>query len=250
MLVFLFIGTWSVTAQDFIFLRNGEMLEGKVAEVSSTEIRYHRQENLQGPMIVIPTANVLSIRYENGNYEVINAGTVNNTDITITQERTPEASQTDLTQNTVVASDKLTVGININLGGFFYQGVSFGVEFNKSKLNAELNVFIPGFSLIRIDRDQYGGSYGQESFVILCAINYFYRTQNGGAYTGGGIVYEKRGSSTYFYFGFNGGYKFELPSGLYFRTGGFIGVGLIFWDGRIGDTSTRIKPNLAIGYNF
>ena len=72
--VFLFIGgLFSVIAQDMIILRDGNMLEAKVLEISPTEIRYKRFEHLDGPTIVVPAANVLSIKYENGVLEIINA---------------------------------------------------------------------------------------------------------------------------------------------------------------------------------
>jgi len=64
-------GIISVNAQDLIILRNGNIIEAKVMEISPTEIRYKRLNNLNGPMIVIPADSVLSIRYENGITEVI-----------------------------------------------------------------------------------------------------------------------------------------------------------------------------------
>jgi len=70
--VMLVIGVFSVNAQDLIILKNGNVIEGKVMEISPTEIRYKRLNNLNGPMMIIPADNVLSIRYENGITEVIN----------------------------------------------------------------------------------------------------------------------------------------------------------------------------------
>jgi len=55
-----------IRAQDLIILRDGNIIEVKVMEISPTEIRYKRFDNLEGPTIVLPTLNVLSIRYERG----------------------------------------------------------------------------------------------------------------------------------------------------------------------------------------
>ena len=72
--VFLFVGgLFSVKALDMIVLRDGNIIDAKVMEIHPTEIRYKRSDNLDGPMIIIPKDSVLSIKYENGVLDVINA---------------------------------------------------------------------------------------------------------------------------------------------------------------------------------
>ena len=47
--VFLFVGgLFAVNAQDIIVLKDGNMIEAKVTEISSSEIRYKRFDNLDG----------------------------------------------------------------------------------------------------------------------------------------------------------------------------------------------------------
>ena|GEM_PF-6692952 len=76
--VFLFIGgLFSVNAQDMIILRDGNMIEAKVMEIHPSEIRYRRIDNLNGPMFIIPKDRVLSIKYENGVLDIINASPAN-----------------------------------------------------------------------------------------------------------------------------------------------------------------------------
>ena len=58
-------------AQDLIVLKSGNIIEVKVMEISPTEIRYKRFDHLDGPVIVIPVVDVLSIRYENGRVDII-----------------------------------------------------------------------------------------------------------------------------------------------------------------------------------
>ena len=70
--VFLLMGLFSVSAQDLIVLRDGNMIEAKVMEISPSEIRYKRIDNLDGPMIIVPKDSVLSIKYENGVVDIIN----------------------------------------------------------------------------------------------------------------------------------------------------------------------------------
>lgn len=53
----------SVQAQDMITKRTGEKLEAKVLEISTTEIKYKRFSNLEGPTYVIPKNEVMLIQY-------------------------------------------------------------------------------------------------------------------------------------------------------------------------------------------
>ena len=59
-------------AQDLIIMRDGSWIEARITEISPTEIRYRRFDHLDGPIIVLPAANILSIRYENGMVQIIN----------------------------------------------------------------------------------------------------------------------------------------------------------------------------------
>lgn len=56
---------------DLITLKNGEEINGKVLEISQTEIRYKRCDNLEGPTIIIDKAGVSQIKYANGSSELI-----------------------------------------------------------------------------------------------------------------------------------------------------------------------------------
>jgi len=67
-------GVFAASAQDLIILRNGNIIEAKVTEISPTEIRYKRANHLDGPTVIVPVRDVLSIRYENGMTEVMNPG--------------------------------------------------------------------------------------------------------------------------------------------------------------------------------
>jgi hypothetical protein len=76
--IFLLIGgAFYAQAQDMIVLKDGNVIEAKVMEISPTEIRYKRFDHLDGPTIVVPAANVLSIKYEKGVLDIINASPTN-----------------------------------------------------------------------------------------------------------------------------------------------------------------------------
>jgi len=72
-------GVFYANAQDLIVLKNGSMIEAKVMEISPTEIRYKRFNHQDGPTIVIPANDVLSIRYANGMTEIIGGSTTGGT---------------------------------------------------------------------------------------------------------------------------------------------------------------------------
>lgn len=59
-------------AQDVITLRSGETINGKVAEVGTTEIRYYKTDNADGPVYVVGKSEVVHIGYANGTKDVFN----------------------------------------------------------------------------------------------------------------------------------------------------------------------------------
>lgn len=62
-------------AQDIITLRTGETINGKVAEVSTSEVRYYKSSNINGPVYVATKADISQILYENGSKDVFAATT-------------------------------------------------------------------------------------------------------------------------------------------------------------------------------
>jgi len=67
----LFLFGASLYAQDIITLRNGNEVRARVTEISATEIRYLRFDNLDGPTRIIPRSDVFFIAYEDGTQEII-----------------------------------------------------------------------------------------------------------------------------------------------------------------------------------
>lgn len=60
-----------LSAQDRIILKNGNTLEARVTEIQSSEIKYKRFDNLNGPVYSLPKSDVFIIMYENGTKEII-----------------------------------------------------------------------------------------------------------------------------------------------------------------------------------
>lgn len=167
-------GVFSVYAQDLIILKDGNTIEAKVIEISPTEIRYKRFDHLDGPTIVVLAAEVLSIRYENGRTEIINA---------ITQPSTVQ------TLNQPIRNPRFnTLGVTIG-----YLGVSnFGFSLKGTVSPAKYTFF--DFNL--------GLGFSDFSFNGNINFNGFVPFNKGGWYGGlglGGGVYESGDSMNGFF---------------------------------------------------
>jgi hypothetical protein len=73
-LVFLFL-TIITYGQDLITKKNGDDIKAKVLEVTLSEIKYKKYENIDGPIYSLLTKELLIIRYENGSKDLFNQGT-------------------------------------------------------------------------------------------------------------------------------------------------------------------------------
>lgn len=59
----------SLSAQDIIVKKNGDIIKAKVLELNETQIKYKNYTNIDGPLYTINIGEVLSITYENGEKE-------------------------------------------------------------------------------------------------------------------------------------------------------------------------------------
>lgn len=57
-------------SQDIITKKSGEDIQAKVLEVTTTEIKYKKFDNQNGPTFIILKSDVLMIRYENGTKDI------------------------------------------------------------------------------------------------------------------------------------------------------------------------------------
>ena len=53
-------------AQDIIVMRDGSIVQSKVTEITSSEVKYKKYSNLDGPLYTIDKNTILAINYENG----------------------------------------------------------------------------------------------------------------------------------------------------------------------------------------
>ena len=71
-----FIATFLVAnllfSQDVLTKKTGDDIKAKVLEVTTTEVKYKKFDNLNGPIFSILKSELLLIRYENGSKDVFN----------------------------------------------------------------------------------------------------------------------------------------------------------------------------------
>lgn len=67
--------TSTIFSQDIITKKTGEDISAKVSEVTQTEIKYKKFDNLDGLIFSILKSEVLMIRYENGTKDIFNETT-------------------------------------------------------------------------------------------------------------------------------------------------------------------------------
>jgi len=57
-------------SQDIITTKTGEDILGKITEITKTEVKYKKFDNLDGPLYTMLKSDILMIRYENGSKEI------------------------------------------------------------------------------------------------------------------------------------------------------------------------------------
>ncbi len=61
-ILFTLIFTLNLAAQDIITKKNGDDVKSKVIEITFTEIKYKRFDNLEGPIFTLPKSEILIIQ--------------------------------------------------------------------------------------------------------------------------------------------------------------------------------------------
>jgi hypothetical protein len=69
-LLILFFASMSLFAQDIITTKSGDDIKAKVLEVNTTEIKYKKIDNIDGPIFSVLKSEVLIVRYENGTKDI------------------------------------------------------------------------------------------------------------------------------------------------------------------------------------
>ena len=79
----LLLAGYSALAQDIITKKDGTDIQAKILEVTTSDVKYKKYSNLEGPVYTIPKSDILIVRYMNGENEVF------------TESQTPEDQNSD-----------------------------------------------------------------------------------------------------------------------------------------------------------
>ena len=88
------IASLTVSAQDVIVKKDGSTILSKVTEIGTTDVKYKKWSNIEGPLYTIAKANVQSINYENGEVETFSE------EVKPSQEPFANGFSTQITENT------------------------------------------------------------------------------------------------------------------------------------------------------
>ena len=95
----LLFSTSDVFSQDVIVKLDGTTVLSKIVEIGTTEVKYKKYTNLDGPMYTIKKSDILSINYENGEKESFGDEMNNSNKNEITEEYRLEAGTNIPLQN-------------------------------------------------------------------------------------------------------------------------------------------------------
>ena len=107
----------SCFSQDMITLKTSEDIESKVLEITNTEIKYKKSDNMNGPIFTLQKSDVLMIRYENGTKDIFNKEKVEGL------TATPEAVEVDLYTQGQTAATKSYKGYKGAGNGTFFTSI-------------------------------------------------------------------------------------------------------------------------------
>ncbi|MDR0559321.1 MAG: hypothetical protein LBG92_04075 [Prevotellaceae bacterium] len=117
---FLFSMAIAASAQDVIFMKNGDEIKGKVTEITETSVRFKKLSNENGPVYSEWKSKVSKIRYENGDEDVFDEPAKP----AETKLQTPPAGTARKAETSVVNVKKFYVDAGLSL--FFMSNHSFG----------------------------------------------------------------------------------------------------------------------------
>jgi hypothetical protein len=186
---FQFANNSNLKAQDQIFYKTGEEQLAKVLEISTTEVKFKKWDNLEGPTITITKTDVWMIKYQNGTKDLIYKQTIsatkNKSTETETEEepvknRQPKTSTQPQTQWRGVVEPESNKKANpteneIGTGFYILAGISKPLG---DFANPDLGGAKPGFTL---------------------GLEEVYRFNNSHFHGVGSLYYARNGCSSYYY---------------------------------------------------
>ena len=172
LLFFLFVCSSNIIeAQDTLSMRSGENILVKVIEVGTTEVKYKKQDNLNGPLFSILKSDLFVIKYENGTkddfsgFKNIEEYNFSGYDPSILGKADAQRFYTGYKTATAIAGISPILPIfRINSAlALIVPSLVFSIAAT-SKMPKDENLNYPNISLMR--NEKYANSYRQEAKKI------------------------------------------------------------------------------------
>ncbi len=157
----------AVSAQDLITKKDGSDIQAKILEVTSTEVKYKKYSNLEGPTFTLPKSDILIIRYENGENEVFNSNQ-NSSALNTSNDVYPGMLYKDYkdfynTRNYVKQPGDPYTPFWIGFADFFIPGLGNAItgEWGRAAgfFFSNLGLGVLGLSQVKGESTSYGSSY-------------------------------------------------------------------------------------------
>ena len=169
LLVFAFILCCGITvsAQDLITKKDGTDIQAKILEVTSTEVKYKKYSNLEGPTFTLLKSDILIVRYENGENEVFNdsqkASALNTSNDVFPGMRYRDYKDFYNTRNYVKQPGDPYTPFWIGFGDFFIPGLGNAItgEWGRAAgfFFSNLGLGILGLTQVNVVTTSYGSYY-------------------------------------------------------------------------------------------
>lgn len=190
-------------AQDKIYLTDNSVIQAKVIEINSTDVKYKKADNLSGPDYVLPKTQVAMIIYENGTHEVLNT------------VKSDENMEVDLAYPPFYQTKKNL--ICVNYFDLIFKNVT--LSYTRYLLDYHLSIGLSASAGFTNNENQY--SYSGNSFLYfdkdyghgILSVNYFPGGMNKVSYNTGLSLMMGYGGDYYY-----GGYPYNEPLTLVNKT--------------------------------
>lgn len=248
--LFILFATVRIMAQDKIYLNDNSVIEAKISEISLTEVKYKKWNNLTGPDYVMPKSEIALIVYANGTHEVIN--------------QKKEEVKTNVVIDILPYYQTGKNYIGINYFDLIFKNLT--LNYTRYFLNYKLSLGISGSFGFTYAADPYEYSnsflnFHRDYFHSQFSVNYFPVGMNKVSYFTGISLMAGKGAEynydywgpyeltekTYYGFYVNNGVQFNITKNFNLRTS--LALGLVDRDMN-GDFYTHGLFELAAGLRF
>ena len=193
MLVLIICSSNMIKAQDTLSMRTGVNILVKVIEIGTTEVKYKKQDNLNGPVFSILKSDLLLIKYENGTKDdysnikkIVETNLIKIDDSVqgkIDAQRFYNGSKTAIVISGILPSFGLPLIRMSSALVIIIPSLAFSIA-TTSKIPKDENLNYPNSSLMR--NEKYANSYRHEAKKIK---NRKIWTSFAGSITGIGLLF-------------------------------------------------------------